>query len=152
MSELHPEELYGDLSRMELYQSIANLEEKIRTLTKTGEELIDERDEIIESATLRADKWRDRYKRKRAENIAMLTDKEIEIDELKIDVSSLVKIVAQSRHEENCRVEYWWDSMCDCGFHDALTQLPPHVQNAIDAEQMGWLAMAEEEHKHVPPS
>lgn len=127
------------------------LADKVDAIKKAGEELIDERDEIIEHAVLRADRWRNRYKRKRAENIATITDMDMLIDELKIDVDALVKLVAQSRHEEHCRRENWWDSLCDCGLHDMITQLTIRVQKAIDDEQKNWIAMAEEEHKHVPP-
>ena len=60
------------------------------------------------------------------------------IDKLEAENEALVKIVAQSAHEEHCYAENWWDSSCDCGLMDLVLQLSPRLQNAIDDERKSW--------------
>ena len=61
-----------------------------------------------------------------------------DVAQIERDNKALIKIVAQSSHEEHCYAENWWDSSCDCGLMDLVLQLSPHQQNDIDYERKSW--------------
>ena len=62
----------------------------------------------------------------------------VQVAQLEEENEALVKIVAQSSHEEHCYAENWWDSSCDCGLMDLVLQLSPRLQNALDDERKSW--------------